>query len=287
MSAIQKEFRNYFLISKLFCLAMVSAICLLAGCSGESGKNDAETAKSKPAVTKSSHIYQNLTAYKDWQKFRQDNIVLIHPPNHLHQEKFPELTKVFSALSRRTCEFLRMAPPDSLIYYFYTGTGHGHDVTRQAVPFSDGIAIHFWLPTFYGPPLVKHLLYKWENEFPKHKFLWHGIVALLDGSQQNYHQFTLDHIDSGIFVSLRDLVVDTAINVDTERLQSAEAASLVDYLVYIYGIEKVRELYLSDGDIYADFEKVFNFPVETIEKRWLEFIKTIVPGSGKNKKDSG
>ena len=51
----------------------------------------------------------------------------------------------------------------------------------------------------------------------------------------------------------------------------------------MYGIEKVRELYLSDGDVYADFKKVFKLPVDKIEKRWLEFIDTFV--TGKNEKE--
>ena len=274
MSSVQKISRNYFAIAEQYKLASMLIVLILAGCSDKKSEGNSDVII--PASTASAHIYQNLTAYKGWQIFRQDNVVIIHPPNHLHQTRFPELTKVFSALSRRTSEFLNMTPPDSLIFYFYTGTGHALNVTGQAVPYSDGTVIHFWLPSFYGPPLVKHLLYKWESKFPKHKFLWHGIVALLDGSQQNYHQFTLEHIDSGIFIPLRELVVDTTINVDSERLQSAEAASLVDYLVYLYGIEKVRELYLSDGDIYADFEKVFKLPVDNIEKRWLEFIDTFV-----------
>jgi hypothetical protein len=79
---------------------------------------------------------------------------------------------------------------------------------------------------------------------------------------------------------LRELLVDTTIDVNRERLQSAEAASLVDYLVYIYGIEKVRELYLSEGNVYADFERVFKLSVDIIEKRWLEFIDTFVAGKG-------
>ena len=279
MSVVPKKSRSYFTKAEPYQLAIMLIVLILAGCSDK--KSEGSSGDVIPASAISSHIYQNLAAYKGWQIFRENNVIIIHPPNHLHQARFSELTKVFSALSRRTCEFLKTSPPDSLIYYFYTGTGHGHDVTGQAIPYSDGTAIHFWLPSFYGPPLVKHLLYKWENEFPKHEFLWHGIVALLDGSQQNYHQFTLEHIDSGIFIPLRELLVDTTIDVNKERLQSAEAASLVDYLVYVYGIEKVRELYLSDGDIYADFEKVFNLPVDKIEKRWLEFIDTFVAGAKK------
>ena len=283
MSAVQKEFQSCLVTKYLHQLAILFIVLLLPGCSDK--ESESNSSVSKLASIGSSHIYQNLAPYKEWQIFRQNNVVIIHPPNHLHEERFPEFSGVFSALSRRTCEFLDMTPPDSLIFYFYTGILHGHDVTGQTYSFSDGTAIHFWLPTFYGPPLVKHLLYKWESKFPKHKFLWHGIVALLDGSKQNYHQFTLDHIDSGVFIPLRALLADTTIDVNTERLQSAEAASLVDYLVYIYGIEKVREMYLSDGEVFNDFEKVFKLPVDDLEKRWLEFIDTFVAGNGE--KDSG
>ena len=105
---------------------------------------------------------------------------------------------------------------------------------------------------------------------------WNDFVAGVDRSLPALLSAEQD-------LSLWEQVISHRPPADAEQplLQSAEAASLVDYLVYIYGIEKVRELYLSDGDVYADFEKVFKLPVDNIEKRWLEFIDTFVAGSAK------
>jgi len=209
-----------------------------------------------------------------WERYQYQNIVFIHPPNHLHQEKFEEFAKIFSAMARQTCAFLRLEPQDSIVIYFYTGVAHGLTVTQRDTPFSDGNVIHFWFPSFYGPPIVKHLLPKWYAGEPRHKFLKAGIIALLDGSANNYHDATLKFIDSGTFIPLRRLAVDTSVNVDFERHQSAEAASFVDYVVYAYDINFLKELYASQGSFSAEVERIFMLPLPKLEERWLEFIKT-------------
>ena len=139
--------KTYKLIEHLpyYNLAILLVALQLVGCSDKSSKTDSN--KAAPIISESSHIYQDRTVYQGWKKFRQDNIIIIYPPNHLHIESFPEMAKVFSALSRRTSQFLNMTPPDSFVYYFYTGIGQAQEITEQGISFSDGSAIHFWLPT--------------------------------------------------------------------------------------------------------------------------------------------
>jgi hypothetical protein len=241
-----------------------------AGCGHkETGKDDNDS-----AVGQTTHIYQDQEPFKDWVRDRYQNIVVIHPLEHPHKDKFGEFAKIFSSLARQTCVFLRIEPQDSIIIYFYTGIGHGYSVTQQEAPFSDGYVIHFWFPSFYGPPIVKHLLPKWHKETPAHKFLRDGIIALLDGSGQNYHEMTLKLIDSAKFISLKDLSEDTLINVDRERFQSAEAASFVDFLVYAYDITRFKELYISNGDFSTDVKRIFGATVPEMEIRWINFLKT-------------
>ena len=200
----------------------------------------------------------------------------------MHQEKFEDFAKIFSSLARQTCVFLKIEPIDSIVIYFYTGVGHGMSVTQKDTPFSDGNVIHFWFPSFYGPPIVKHLLPRWNDVEPKHKFLKDGIIALLDGSSRSYHEYTLNFLDSGSYIPLRRLSVDTTVNVDEERYQSAEAASFVDYVVYAYGIEQLKDLYSSHGSFSAEVERVFMMPLPKLEERWILFVKTFAGG----KKDS-
>ncbi len=256
--------------SYFFTLALVMAI--FCGCAkkNENGKDKSASSSSQSFT----HIYQDQAPFQGWERDRYQDIVFIHPPNHLHQEKFQEFAKVFSALARQTCLFLQIEPQDSIVIYFYTGVGHGFTVTQRDTPFSDGQVIHFWFPSFFGPPIVKHLLPKWYQGEPSHKFLKDGIIALLDGTTNNYHEKTLKFIDSSTFIPLASLAVDTTINVDKERDQSAEAASFVDYVVYAYDINHLKDLYASQGSFSDEVERVFKIPLPALEQRWIEFIKT-------------
>ncbi|MGH8014890.1 MAG: hypothetical protein ACREBV_01720, partial [Candidatus Zixiibacteriota bacterium] len=211
-------------------------MAFLVNCSDKQSANDIK----KPVSQNSGHIYQDQEPFKGWVRERFQNIVIIHPPEHPHLDKFGDFARIFSTLTRQTCTFFKINPPDSIVIYFYTGVGHGMTVTQRDTPFSDGHVIHFWFPSFYGPPIVKHLLPNWYKGETKHKFLRDGFIALLDASGANYHQATLRFIDSSKFIPLRELAVDSAINVDRERYQSAEAASFVDFVVYAYDIERLK-----------------------------------------------
>lgn len=245
---------------------------IFASC-GNDNKSETETS-SQPNQGQSAHIFQDQEPFKDWVRERYGDIVFIHPPKHLHQEKFPEFARVFSALQKQTRAFLRLGPIDSTVIYFYTGVGQGMQITQKSTPFSDGHVIHFWFPSYYGPPIVKHLLPLWSEEEPRHKFLKDGIIALLDGTTNNYHETTVKFIDSGRYIPLRRLAVDTSINVDMERYQSAEAASFVDYIVYAYDINFLKQLYESKGSFSAEVERIFMLPLPKLEERWLVFLKT-------------
>lgn len=261
-------------------LIFMSIAIFKVGC-GQNGK-DTEP----PTAQKLTHIYQNQEPFKDWIRERHQNIVLVHPSEHPHKDKYEDISRIFSSLSRQTCAFFKIEPPDSIVIYFYTGIGHGYSVTQREAPFSDGHVIHFWFPSFYGPPVVKHLLPKWSKRETRHKFLKNGIIALLDGSGQNYHEVTLNRVDSGTHIPLRKLSEDTTINVDRERIQSAEAASLVDYLVYAYDIDKLKALYISEGTFPVEVEEIFNTPLIKLEEKWIAFVKTFANLKSTNATDS-
>jgi len=244
---------------------------LLSSC----GDEESGTKTGKSANQKFAHIYQEQEPFHDWVRERYQNIVIIHPPQHPHADKIEDFARIFSSLARQACVFLRIEPQDSIVVYFYTGIGHGLSVTKKQAPFSDGNVVHFWFPSFYGAPIAKHLLPIWHKVETKHQFLKHGIIALLDGAGRNYHQETLKLIDSGKFIPLNQLAVDTTIDVDLERLQSAEAASFVDYLVYANDIDRLKELYASEDDFAVAVEKILRLPAAQLEKNWLAFVKTV------------
>ena len=254
-------------------MVVIPAIVIL-GCAGDS--DQAGDSKQESGQKTLSHVYEKLGPFQGWQKQRFDNVVFIYSPEHANLEELKDYAKVFSALTRQTASFLQIEPPDSLTIYFYPDAKHGITVTGFFAPFAEGEVIHFWLPSQIGQPIAKLLIPIWSNKEPKHRFLKHGIIALLDGSGENYHVRTMKYVDSGQFVPLKKLAVDTSVDADRERYRSAMAASFVDYLVFDYGIFFFKELYESDSTFDSEVERIFKLPVDSLEKKWLEVVRRVV-----------
>lgn len=275
-----KGFVNHtpkYILSAVFFLSV-----LITGCS----QNDNDTKGSRAGnYDKSlSHIYEKLGPYQGWLKKRIDNVVFIYSPDQPDQDEFETYAKVFAALERKSASFLKIDPPDSMTVYMYNNLKHGITVTGFLTPFSEGEVIHFWLPCRAGQPVTKRLLPIWSDKVPKHKFVKEGILALLDGTGENYHIKTQQFIESGRYIPLKTLAADTLFESDKERYKSAMAASFVDYVVYAYGILFLKELYESQGDFEEDVESIFKLPVDSLEQQWLEVVKrvaTVQPDSTK------
>lgn len=212
--------------------------------------------------------------YKDWKIYTYQNVKIFYPAGHPLTDNLVDMAAGYVTALERNCRFLEIdVARDTLIVYFYTGFGQGREMTGREYPFGDSAAIHFWLPSFYGPTLMQYLLPKWHDMEPRYRFLKHGVIALFDYSGQDYHQFTLRYLEEGKFIPLNELAVDTTVNSNTERHQTAEAASFVDFLTYYYGIQGLDLLYLARAPFETAVEGIFTMPVDSLEGLWLDFAK--------------
>jgi hypothetical protein len=212
--------------------------------------------------------------YKDWMTYSYENVKIIYPPSHPLADNLETMAKGYTKATRQICRFLKISePPDTIVIYFYTGFGQGREMTGREYPFADGSAIHFWLPSFYGPTLMQYLIHRWQDAEPKYPFLKHGLIALFDYSGQNYYQSTQGYRDENNFISLPELAVDTTVNSDTERHQSAEAATFVDFIVYHFGIAGLNRLYTAKAPFKEAVVEIFKMPVDSLEGLWLDFVK--------------
>ncbi len=212
--------------------------------------------------------------YRDWQTFSYRNVKIVYPPGYPSADKFPNVAANYVAGLTRDCRFFEIdVPDDTLVVYFYTGYGQGSEMTGREYPYADSTSIHFWLPSFPGTTLMQWLLPRWQNVEPEYPFLKHGLIALLDYSGQNYHTSTQRYIEQGEFIPLRELAVDTTINSDIERYQSAEAASFVDFVSYYFSIDGLTMLYQSRAPFETAIENIFMMPVDSLQGLWLDFVK--------------
>ena len=214
--------------------------------------------------------------FDDWKTYTYKNIRIVYPEDHPQTGFMEDMAKGYVAATEKDCQFLGIEiPAETLTVYFYTGYGQGMSSTNQEYPFAipDKAVIHFWLPSFLGPTLMQYLLPRWQAGEPQFRFLKHGIIALLDYSGQNYHERTQEFAADTGFIPLVELAVDTNVNFNEERHQTAEAASFVDFVVYYYGIDALTGLYTAEDSFEAAVDRVFRLPVGELEDLWLGFVE--------------
>jgi len=218
--------------------------------------------------------------YADWQWYAWDRVKIFHPPNHLHLDDFQSMSKNYLNSIDQISHMLAMdAPQDTLIIFYYTGFGQGREFTGTLYPYVEDGVIHFWLPSFPGPTLVDWLLPKWVEDSASYPFLRHGLRALFDFSGQNYHQATYNNLRDTLYVPLAKLPTDTTISSDEERVQSAEAASFIAYVLANYGAIRLRTMYQYDQPFDVMIRDLFQKPVDSLEQDWLRFAFQHLPDS--------
>lgn len=211
--------------------------------------------------------------YDDWQTFQSGNIKIYYPTGHPQLNNFSSFSQGYSfALNRITTELELPSFTDTLHIYWYTGFGQGRAMTGQQYPFADSV-IHFWLPSFPGPTVMQLLLPTWSTPPPRHKFLYHGLIALYDFSGQDYHWATVDYFNTGKLISLDSLAKDTTIDNNLERYQTAEAASFVAFVLAHYGNPILKSLYQSNLPFGDAVQEILGADIETIQTSWLQFAR--------------
>ena len=223
--------------------------------------------------------------FAGWVFYTNKNLRIFHAPGHPLETNFPEIAANYEKSIKRVCELLGMElPTDTLTVIYYTGYGQGRAMTGKEYPYVENDIIHFWLPSYLGPTLVQYLLSRFSAVKPKHVFLEHGMIALFDFSGQNYHASTSGYVKSKDFIPLAKLAEDTAINSNTERLQSAEAASFVAYILANYGASRLKTMFESQTPFPQLVQDIFYQPVDTLQSNWLGFALENTPPDTTTKK---
>jgi hypothetical protein len=212
--------------------------------------------------------------YQDWETFTRGNIKIVHPAEHPLEHSFEEMAAVYSTIINRNCRFFEIpVPRETLVVLYYSGYGQGRAITGEEFPFARNDTIHFWVPSYYGPVVMRYLLPRWLDIEPEYRFLKHGLIALFDYSGQDYHGATLGRLEDGTFIPLDSLAADTTVNSDKERYQSAEAASFIDFFSFRFGIEGLNLLYRSRGSFDRTVPVLFQMPVDSLQTLWLDFAR--------------
>ncbi len=217
--------------------------------------------------------------YKGWLVESYKNVRVYYSPGHPQAATMLETAKKNEMAWRSISQTLEMPPPtDTFRLVYYTGVGQGEQLTGHFYAYADSLGVgRFWLPCAPGIPVAQALIRRWSPTFPVHKFLWHGLVSLFDFRGRNYHEATIDFTRDSLFIPLAKLAVDTSVDSDVERHQSAEAASFCAYIIGVYGVARLKLLYDSRLPFDLALQKITGKSVDEVQKEWLEYATLGAP----------
>ena len=109
----------------------------------------------------------------------------------------------------------------------------------------------------------------WSLQEPRHQFLKHGLISLNDFSGQDYHRSTIECIEEDRFIPLAALAIDTSINSDAERYQSAEAASFCAFILGEWGVSGLKQMYESQLPFDQAVDSNLGCTLDSLETLWL------------------
>jgi len=214
--------------------------------------------------------------YANWRTYSYQQLLVKYPPNHPQEKNLESFSKGYMfAIDRITRELKIPAMTDTTTLFFYSGFGQGREITGRLYPFATDTAIHFWLPSFPGPVIVQYLLPKWSPVEPKYPFLKHGLIALYDFSGQDYHAMTLNFIRDSSLIHLDSLALDATVSSDTERYQTAEAASFDAFVMGMFDVETLKALYETQLPFPDAVRNILGAEISVVEDAWLEYAMTL------------
>ncbi len=226
-----------------------------------------------------SGISEADARYSDWLLYSHDNVVLHYPENHPFADRIPDLAAGYPAAIEADALLLQMTPPRETLHVFvYTGPGHAHELTGQRYPFVEDNSIHYWQPHYLGETVMEYVLSRWTDVSPRFKFLREGLITLMDHSQTSHHEKVKELIENGTRIPLDSLAADTVMDHNRWALRSQQAASFVDFLIYMYGLPVLKALWVSPTTWDEAVQKLLQMSSTQLDDEWVEFVEQVSEG---------
>lgn len=278
----------------LLLIGLAALVISISGC-GESSESDQKNFGDQtiPAdsIRRSEQVIETAkaefeidsTIYEDWLEYNYLNITIMYPADHAFASSMDEMARGYDAAIRRNIVFLGLDEfTDPLLVYYYVNNTAGFNSTGSHYPFATKEAVHFWQLYFYGPSLMEYMLYYWQDSEPEYRFLKEGIMAILDYSGNNYHEYTKKYILDSTVIGLDSL---GGIPISGPLLRGADkacSASFVDFVAYYFGSGTLKQLYTASGSFETNVEEIFNMSPDSLETLWLGFVDVVIPDTTGN-----
>jgi len=215
---------------------------------------------------------EKLPDYPGWLTYSYKHFVFHYPEDCFWGERMEDFSNAYERYLTENCEFLAIEiPADTIHFYIHNTPDEGKKATGRDVPYHTKNQIHWGRRTPFGLELARFLIDKMGIRKTDFDFLYDGLAALRDYSGQNYH-----HNTAALLELKKTIPLDTLINNESyvrahEFRRVDEAASLVAYITYNYGINRFKMLWQSTASFEQSVKELFEMDLKSFEDDWLKF----------------
>jgi hypothetical protein len=233
-----------------------------------------------------------IPQYEGWEKYSYKHFVFHYPKGNYWGRNMGTFSNAYERYLAEDCEFMAMEiPADTIHFFIYNSIDEGEKLTGRKLPFHTRNQIHWGRVTAFGLELARFLVDRWDIRRTDFDVLYDGLTYLRDYSGLDYHHCTAALVEMGKYIPLDSLVDNKSYARQNEIYRTQEAASLVAFLTYNYGINRFKMLWQSAASFEKSVQELFEMDLPTFEDTWLRFarqyyqgvnVRTVYPESTKN-----
>lgn len=211
--------------------------------------------------------------YDGWIADTTVHFIMHYPGDVVWLDQTAEISAFFERMLKEDCFYLSLPLPESTIHvYTYNSPNQAAELTGREVPFIVAHQIH-WdkVLTPIGAGLMMYLIENSGRGKPGFDFLYDGLLTLRDYSKNNYHHLTGVLIQMELYIPLDSLGDNEAYRRQDDRSRSHEAASLVAFLTYVYGVEVLPAIWTAGTSLREVVTTTLESDFDTLEETWKKF----------------
>jgi hypothetical protein len=213
-----------------------------------------------------------IPEYDGWEKYSYQHFIYHYPKDSYWGKHMDQFSAAFEKYLKEDCEFLAMEIPDDTIHFFiHNSNAEGEELTGRELPFHTENQIHWDRVPPFGTELARFLIDKMSIRRTDYEVLYEGLATLRDYSGSDYHSKTAMLIEMNRFIPLDSLINNESFARMNEREKNIEAASLVAFITYNWGINRFKLLWQSASPFEESVEQLFGTDMETFEDNWMTF----------------
>lgn len=220
-----------------------------------------------------------LPQYPDWLKYTYRHFVFYYPANSIYKDEMTDFAEAYERYLKEDCDYLAMEiPGDTIHYYIHESPEAGMKLTGRAVPYSTENQIHWDGQSPFGLELARYVLRKMDIRMTDFRVLHDGLSTLLDYSNQDYHHNLVSLLEIRRYIPLDSLINNESYRRADSIYRNWEAASLVAFLTYNFGINRFKMLWQSTASFEESVKQLYGVDLKRFEEGWHTFARQFYQG---------